>query len=225
MYGRMVAWVLTVLYAVGLAGHIASDPLEQFMAFLTPGVICLTGGLVILPSLATGGRRFAIWAAGTYAFTFLLEAAGVASGAVFGEYHYGTTLGWAWRGVPVVIAFNWLLVINGSICLARRVVPGLPVFLRQLVAALLTGLLAVLFDVILEPVAIRLGYWQWLGGAVPGQNYLAWFIIAAAAAVFHPRLWQPAPVAGCAGNLGWFYLVLQTGYFALLQLLWRLGAG
>ena len=38
MYGRMVAWVLTVLYAVGLAGHIASDPLEQFMAFLTPEV-------------------------------------------------------------------------------------------------------------------------------------------------------------------------------------------
>ena len=70
----------------------------------------------------------------------------MASGAVFGEYHYGTTLGWAWRGVPVVIAFNWLLVINGSICLARRVVPGLPVFLRQLVPALLTGLVSLLKD-------------------------------------------------------------------------------
>ena len=64
--------------------------------------------------------------------------------------------------MPVVIAFNWLLVINGSICLARRVVPGLPVFLRQR-ARPADRAPGVLFDVILEPVAIRLGYWQWLG--------------------------------------------------------------
>ena len=39
-------------------------------------------------------------------------------------------------------------------------------------------LLTVFFDWIMEPVAIKLGYWQWQGNAVPFYNYISWAIIS-----------------------------------------------
>jgi putative membrane protein len=40
------------------------------------------------------------------------------------------------------------------------------------------AMLAVLFDWILEPVAIKLGYWTWKGTDVPLYNYLSWFFLS-----------------------------------------------
>jgi len=39
----------------------------------------------------------------------------------------------------------------------------------------LVGLFAMLFDIILEPAAISLGYWYWDGGSPPLTNYITWF--------------------------------------------------
>jgi putative membrane protein len=39
--------------------------------------------------------------------------------------------------------------------------------------------LAVLLDLLMEPVAIKLGLWKWVGEAVPLYNYLCWFAISA----------------------------------------------
>jgi putative membrane protein len=38
--------------------------------------------------------------------------------------------------------------------------------------------LMVVYDFTLEPAAIHFDMWTWAGGAVPLQNYLAWFVIA-----------------------------------------------
>ena len=46
-----------------------------------------------------------------------------------------------------------------------------------LLAALLTATLAVIFDIILEPVAVKLNYWTWENGIIPLRNYFAWFAI------------------------------------------------
>lgn len=54
---------------------------------------------------------------------------------------------------------------------------------------IITGsLLMVLYDLFLEPAAIRLDMWSWEGGRVPVRNYLAWFVFSAA---FHTvvRAW------------------------------------
>ena len=50
-----------------------------------------------------------------------------------------------------------------------------------LVAAAIVGLAAVVFDFVLEPVAIGLGYWKWHAPSIPLQNYIAWGCIAFAA--------------------------------------------
>ena len=39
--------------------------------------------------------------------------------------------------------------------------------------------LAVLFDWLMEPAAVKLGYWKWLGnGEIPLYNYMCWFVIS-----------------------------------------------
>ena len=42
------------------------------------------------------------------------------------------------------------------------------------------ALLTVFFDWVMEPVAVKLGFWQWEGGVIPFFNYLCWFLISAA---------------------------------------------
>ena len=34
------------------------------------------------------------------------------------------------------------------------------------------------FDWLMEPVAVKLGYWQWINGEIPFFNYVSWFIIS-----------------------------------------------
>ena len=220
MYARAMAFVLAVLFAVGTAGHLVAHTLP-WMLVLTPGFLLLTSGAVAVPSLAADGRRFALWAAGAYALTFAAEAVGVATGAVFGEYVYGPTLGWKIWDVPVIIAFNWVMVVNGAICIAGRILslraaPG-----RRIALPLLAGAIAAAFDWVMEPVAIRLDYWTWAGGSIPLQNYAAWFVLAAGLAAFHPRQLQRACELGTTGRLAGVYVVLQAAFFGALRLAWH----
>jgi len=38
--------------------------------------------------------------------------------------------------------------------------------------------LVFMFDLIMEPVAVKLGYWQWENNTIPLYNYLCWIIIS-----------------------------------------------
>lgn len=223
MYGRAAAFVLAVLFGVGAVGHQIPEAMP-LMLFLTPGFGVLTGFVVAAPAAAAGGWRFVLWALGTYIFTFWMEAMGVATGAIFGQYEYGPTLGWAWRGVPLLIAFNWVMVVHGAQCLAGRMVPAWSGFRRKAAVVLLTGLIAVAFDFLMEPVAIRLDYWRWPGDVVPLQNYAAWFAIAVLAAAFHPRPMCRSGDLCSAGRLAGVYVVLQVAFFLFLRLMWHFEA-
>lgn len=220
MYARATAFVLAVLFAVGAAGHVVAHTLP-WMLVLTPGFLLLTSVAVAAPSLAAGGRRFAVWAAGAYALTFAAEAVGVATGAVFGEYVYGPTLGWKVLDVPLIVAFNWMLVVNGAVCIAGRILPPRAAAGRRIALPLLAGAIAVAFDWVMEPVAIRLDYWTWAGGSIPLQNYAAWFVLAAALAAVHPRQLQRACELGTTGRLAGLYVVLQAGFFGAMRLVWH----
>jgi len=224
-YVRIVSALLIILYAVGIAGHLYA-PTKPLMLAMTPWFLLLCGLVVVWPSLNEGGSRFFWWVLGTYLFTFAMEALGVATGLVFGSYIYGPVLGFGLLGVPLVIAFNWVLVVYGALRLAQRLVR--PVWLL----ALLTAALATAFDWIMEPLAIRLNYWRWAGGDIPTQNYIAWFVIAFLATLVYSWLLgsrrgseiRRAP-GRAAGTLAIVYLVIQTLFFAGIRLGWLLGFG
>ncbi|MGD9613328.1 MAG: carotenoid biosynthesis protein [Kiritimatiellia bacterium] len=221
LYARAAALVLAVLYAVGTVGHALPETLP-FMLLLTPGFLLATGLLAVAPSVAAGDGRFALWMAGAYVVTFAAEAAGVATGAVFGEYVYGPTLGWQALDVPLIIAFNWVMVVNGAVCIAGRIVPPRAGVGPKAAMPLLAGLIAAAFDFLMEPVAIRLDYWTWAGGTIPLQNYAAWFVLAAVLAAVHPRRLRTACDLGTHGLLAGIYVGMQAIFFLALRIVWRL---
>jgi putative membrane protein len=201
--------VLAVLYTVGLAGHLVPVT-RPLMLALTPWFLVVSGvGLFVVVAARSDRRSLVLWALPTFAITYGLEVLGVATGAVFGAYHYTPILGTLVAGVPPVIGWNWVLVVLGAVALVKRLVSRWPETLRIVVV----GVLCVGFDLLLEPVAIHLGYWVWHAGAVPVQNYVAWGLIAAAGA------WWAGRFPRLSADPVWpAYAVLQAAFFAALGL-------
>lgn len=164
-----------LVFAVGTAGHIVNG-LSGLMISITPYVLLVTGFYVLFFSGLFKSPEFMKWLAAAYLITLFLEIAGVRTGLIFGEYVYGRVLGFSVSGVPLIIGFNWIIVILGAFSVSRLISD------KIIIVSLITGIISVVFDLILEPAAIKLGYWNWLNNTVPVQNYTAWFLISAAAA-------------------------------------------
>ena len=140
---------------------------------------------------------------------YLIEVLGVCSGEIFGAYGYGHVLGLSFYGVPVVIGLNWFMLtyVFGQIVA--------PLKTSLMLKALLAAAGMVLWDILIEPVAIELKYWHWDGGSIPLQNYLAWFIIGYIVQLIFLRA-----NGMYRSNFSFYLLVSQALYFtAMLALL------
>lgn len=166
--------IFYIFFFVGIAGHF-SEKYFDLMITLTPFILFSLGVLVLVFSGDLRSKQFIYWFVITYLFTLLLEIIGVKTGMIFGDYTYGDVLGLKLFGVPLIIGFNWLFVIAGAFSLSCF-------FSSNRFAIILSAaILSVVFDMLLEPVAVKLGYWEWLDGIIPFQNYAAWFLISAVA--------------------------------------------
>jgi putative membrane protein len=153
----------------------------------------------------------------------ITEIIGVNTGMLFGQYEYGNVLGIKLFGVPLIIGINWFIAIFCS-CnvifllnewlykkLSTDMQPSLAVQLFAFVTD--AALLATLFDYILEPTAVQLGYWRWLpNGSIPFFNFVCWFIISAILATFF-RLMKFDKHNQFAVHL----LIIQLLFFLVLQ--------
>jgi putative membrane protein len=120
-------------------------------------------------------NKFIIWAIISIVFSFIAETIGVKTGKVFGAYQYGETLWPQIWGVPVAIGFAWLLMLISSTAVMQRIniIRNSSIIIKIISVALLMTF----FDFMMEPAAIKLGYWTWIEIKVPLQNYIAWFIL------------------------------------------------
>ena len=138
-----------------------------------------------------------------FAICFLVgmgtEIIGVNTGKLFGHYYYGTIMGSKLNGVPYLIGINWFVVVFCSGIIITKLnnwiedkylVEGLQMssFLKTVSFILDGALLATLFDYNLEPVAIKLNFWQWQNNQIPLYNFICWFIISALLLVVFRRL-------------------------------------
>ncbi len=208
---RVLLAFFVVMYTVGFVGHLWEFTLP-LMLTLTPWFLFFMGCIVFIPIIWERRFKVLFWAGASYLLTLSLEILGVQTGLVFGSYHYGETLGLSLAEVPLVIGFNWVLVVLGAILLANRLTNNRPI------STLIAGIICVVFDFIMEPLAISpvFDYWQWAQIEVPLQNYLAWFLIAVfMAAVFN---WQRLRVTSLVPQI---YFLVQLGFFILLR--WFMG--
>ncbi len=163
----LVPGLLVLLHVVGVAGMVS--PWSDEFVKLTPIHLVLTLLLMMVPD-RTAGVRLWLYAGTVMLGTFLIELAGVQTGMIFGDYTYGNVMGPKVFGTPLLIGVNWFILSYAiGVTLSRLRLH--PVLLSAVGATVMTGL-----DILIEPVAIMLGFWDW-NGPVPVQNYVAWFII------------------------------------------------
>mgnify|MGYP000685406031 CR=1 FL=1 len=197
------------MYTVGVIGHLIDFTLP-LMKILTPFTLLLTGGTVLFFSQKNTDNKMLFWVIITYSITFTLEVIGVKTGLIFGNYSYGKTLGLNLFEVPLIIGFNWVLVVMGAIQLSKKL------FNDYFFIALFTGIFAVIFDFFLEPIAIMLDYWSWNGNHVPLHNYIAWFVIAFMFSI----LFQKMKIT-INSTLAERYFLTQLTFFIILFLFMR----
>ncbi|UCC92381.1 MAG: carotenoid biosynthesis protein [Thermoplasmata archaeon] len=197
--------IIYVIYGVGTVSHV-NEGTRELMLAMTPGVLLFMGLFVMHPDFLDRNWRLLLWALGIYIMTFTLEATGVATGLVFGDYEYGDTLGWKALAVPVVIGFNWVLVVLGALTLTKRIVSG------PLQVAVFTGALTTAFDFVMEPVAIALDYWTWTAVMPPLHNFVAWFVISFGVALTYEYLKLET-----RNTLYIHYFLVQLVFFAVLN--------
>jgi putative membrane protein len=168
---RLTLFLLVPFYLIGVVLHLvnATFPL---MLVLTPFSILGTSILGFWFEAKAKNVPLLVWALGTFLVTLPLEIVGVATSLIFGAYTYGPTLGLSVLGVPLLIGINWTIIILGLVEIVGDHVQSKPL------VALVTATLTVVFDYVMEPVAIAFDYWTWTGGDIPLQNYIAWFCIA-----------------------------------------------
>ncbi len=161
--------ILIIFYTVGLIGLHTS--FRFYFLALTPFNLLLSFGCLYLSfkdySLKKHIDIILIALAG-----FTIEWIGVHTSLLFGHYRYGTVLGFKLDGVPLIIGLNWVLLTFTSTAIVNKW--KIPLILKALISgALMTGL-----DWIIEPVAVRSGFWSWDYHVIPLYNYGCWMIFS-----------------------------------------------
>ena len=155
-----------IYYLTGVIGLLHPLP-QSFFETLVP--LSLIISILLLGIMhRPWNLRFIITCCIIWVLSFLIEVAGVKTGKIFGDYFYGNGLGIKLLDVPLLIGINWLILTYSVIQVLKN--------RMNMIALLMTGsFLLVIFDLVLEPVAIHYSWWIWQKGAVPLQNYIAWY--------------------------------------------------
>jgi bisanhydrobacterioruberin hydratase len=167
---KVIKIILPMMYLAGFVGLQFSATRPLFVA-LTP--FNLWASLAMLLYFHQGySRGFGVYVFVVAVGGFLVEVAGVKTGAIFGNYWYGATLGFKVFEVPLVIGANWLLLNYCANVMVQDITKN-----NWLGAAAAASLMTIL-DVAIEPVAIHFDFWQWQNNSVPLQNYMGWWLTA-----------------------------------------------
>lgn len=189
MLRNKTAFATALAIAMHLAGAMGSIfGFSELFASLTPFNLLTMVGLVIW-TLPEKNIRMLVFFLVASIVGFGSEMIGVKTGALFGNYTYSNILGWKIQGVPVLIGINWFIVVYASGMLALQLrhliashipLPGRAIYSKWIgLSVILDGaLIATVFDWIMEPAAVKLGFWTWDGGQIPMLNYLTWFFIS-----------------------------------------------
>lgn len=114
-----------------------------------------------------------------YIISFTVEAIGVNTGIIFGDYSYGGGLGLKLFETPFIIGVNWLFMVYTTAAVVEKWK------LHSLFKIIVAASIMLLYDLVLEQVAPKLDMWHWKNEIIPFQNYMAWFALAL---IFHSVL-------------------------------------
>ncbi len=147
---------------------------------------------------ALGWRQTLVFLALSTGISWALEHAGVATGLIYGGYHYSEMLGPKLGHVPLLVPIGWFMMMYPSYIIANLIVSGR--FYAQnrnlwriIWLSFLGAMVMTAWDLVMDPVFSGMGMWVWeSGGAyfgVPIHNFAGW--LATTFIVFLAyRLWE-----------------------------------
>lgn len=189
-YKLTISAFLAILFHIsGLIGILYTDYKDWFIAN-TPQNLILMAALLVW-NQPKPNKAFLLFLLAAFLTGMGSEMIGVNTGKLFGCYHYGQVLGPHFNSVPWLIGINWFVIVYCSGVIMQKAIDWMSWKYEEsggrlskrmgTISLVLDGaLLTVFFDWVMEPVAVKLGFWQWEGGVIPFFNYLCWFLISAA---------------------------------------------
>jgi uncharacterized membrane protein len=178
-------WIYTGLVFLSLLLALLGQPVPPVLTPLSTS-ICFVFAL-LHAGQRLGWKRATAFLVISFSVSLLFESLGVATGYVYGPYHYTETLGPKFLGlVPFLIPLAWFMMMYPSLVIADRLLPALTdwksAWLRRLAVAALGGAIMTAWDLSLDPLMVASNHWVWeVKGSyfgVPLQNYWGWWLTA-----------------------------------------------
>ena len=187
IHQKWATYIALLFHISGMIGICFSAYKDWFIQYTPLNILLMTVLLVWTESKKTG--LFFLFIGICYLVGMGVEMIGVNTAKLFGHYVYGSVMGKKLNGVPLLIGLNWFIIIFCSASVIQQFHKWLILRLKEAsppignrwlyISIIIDGAsLAVFFDWIMEPVAIKLGFWQWTNGEIPMYNYICWFIIS-----------------------------------------------
>lgn len=184
--GKKLFWSLFIILVVHVSGAIGMAFYDTALfSGMTPYNLVLVFILLIWNQDEKDKRFLNAFLIAFYV-GLLAELIGVNTHYLFGHYTYGNVLGLKFFGVPVLIGVNWFIIVFSANHLAKILLDKVDFnkkllknnFLYHVSQPLLGASFALLFDWLMEPVALKLGFWFWEDNIIPLFNYGCWFIFS-----------------------------------------------
>lgn len=176
----ILLWIYGGLCGFLIAGGYAGYSFAHWVTVLMT-ILAFTFALVH-GSQSLGWRPVLILLALTFLVSLAFESVGVATGLIYGPYHYTTHLGPMFLGlVPYIIPLAWFMMMYPALVIGLRLAPGWWNMRWWGIAVAVIGALAMTaWDLAMDPHMVSARHWEWeIEGAyfgIPLQNYAGWWV-------------------------------------------------
>lgn len=176
----ILSGILVIFYTVGIIGTHISTYKDSFFSLSYFNL--LLSFVILILSRKDKSLRFFGFLGFAFFIGMIAEWIGIHTGLLFGNYSYGKNLGMKIFEVPLVIGINWamLTVVTASIVNRLKI--------KTHYKIVMSSFAMTLFDVLMEPVAVRSDFWTWHNGIIPFYNYVCWFLISLGLQAIYYRL-------------------------------------
>lgn len=169
-YLKFTKILLIIGYLVGIFGILIS--LDKPHYFNVAGYFVVLSFVLLMLFHRPHSIKFWITLSVIGVLGFAVEAIGTNTGFVFGNYTYGKSLGVKLFQTPLVMAINWMVLVY----LVYDLFKGWNI--NFMLKSLVSSIILVVYDFLMEPVAIALNMWTWDTGNPPLHNYIGWFLVS-----------------------------------------------
>lgn len=160
---------ILIFYVIGILGFLIPFSREVFKV-ITPFALILSAYLLAIYHNTYLKKDVFVFLI-IFILGFFVEAIGVKTRFIFGNYNYGRALGIKLFDTPLLIGLNWLFLTYASTSISESITN------RRGLQIMIAPTLMLVYDFILEQIAPKMNMWNWLNNSVPLKNYIAWWII------------------------------------------------